>query len=64
MFLFFNVILFINVIINFFSGAFSSILADYQRVDVMLFIILKIPQLNKAKNQSEAEHDIGLSSSV
>uniref|UniRef100_T2M3A5 Protein EFR3 homolog B n=1 Tax=Hydra vulgaris TaxID=6087 RepID=T2M3A5_HYDVU len=44
------------------AGAFSSILADYQRVDVMLFIILKVPSLNKTRNHSEAERDIGITS--
>lgn len=34
-----------NAIINA-AGVFSSIIADYQRVDVMLFIILKIPSLS------------------
>lgn len=33
------------------SGAFSAILADYQRVDVMLFIITKVPNLNNATGE-------------
>lgn len=54
-----------NAIINA-AGAFSSILADYQRVDVMLFIIMKVPNLNSTdakKKQSivsETEEDIGI----
>lgn len=41
-----------NAIINA-AGAFSSILADYQRVDVMLFIILRVPQLTGSENQDK-----------
>ncbi|XP_066918640.1 protein EFR3 homolog B-like [Clytia hemisphaerica] len=43
------------------AGAFSSILADYQRVDVMLFIITKVPNLNNVtekKNDNESRDSL------